>query len=156
MTQAIQNEIDAYKHRQSKLTSLTSNMTSESAQRLREIRHRYEVELALRFGNRLDPMIVKRLVEGVVAVPEVIGAVFAGIDDTPKTQAEWAEFCDTQVQADELATRSVEFNDEKTKLRIHEIEIAALNPNVRMAMARSGELDSYLDDKVAERLDRNV
>lgn len=154
MTQAIQSEIDTHNQRQARITNLTSNMSAKSESKLRAVRHEFEVQLARHYGNRLDPMMAKHLVEGVVEVPAVIGAVFGEVDELPKTEGEWREFCRRQIESDELAVRSIEFNDEKEKMRIREDVLNSLAPATRMSMARSGELDDFLDHQVMQSLDR--
>lgn len=154
MTQSMQAEIDAYHKRQSRITRLTANMSTDATKRLREVEHKFEVAAAKRYGDRLAEPCLKFLLEGLIENPNVIGYVFGGVNDLPKEAGGWEGMVEELVAKDQNAQRSIAASDANLKLDIYEREKALLPNHLRMTMARDGTLDAHLEARYRDHIDR--
>lgn len=149
----IQTYIDAENDRQGRIERVSATMPSSQAQRLTEIKQATEVALARIYGSRLAPELVQRMTDGLVLDASVLCSIGGGVDEMPKSQDGWDAFAKRLVASEPLAQRCIEFNDAKLKEALRQDELSNLSPERRMSMARDNSLDSYVEDKVQQRLE---
>lgn len=140
---------------QNTIVNIKAGLTKNQLRRLDDLHAQVTVELARFYGDRLSPIVAEALVQESTTCPEVLASV-EGVDGCmPSSHAKWAVFVQKLVQNNEIARRNLAFSDAKMSEVLCQEELALLRPDQRVTLARNGELDRYLSDRVRERLDRN-
>jgi len=140
---------------QNTIGNIKAGLTKHQLRRLDDLHSQVTVELARFYGDRLSQIVVDALVQESTACPEVLASV-EGIDGCmPSSRAEWGAFVKKLVRSNEIARRNLAFSDAKKSEVLRQEELALLRPDQRVTLARNGELDCYLSDRVRGRLDCN-
>jgi hypothetical protein len=156
--QTIQDEIDRENKRQSRIATQNEGLTHSQRERLNPAKHAAEVALARAYSGRLNEGISKRIVEGLVLQPEVLCTISGGVNELPITQQGWDSFVRGLADAEPLAQMSIDSADADLKRDIGEEALDAMQPKVKMHMARMGTLDDHIAGiikaKLTERFDQ--
>lgn len=146
------DEWDMEQRRLSRIEEQRSAMPPHQLKRLERFERETQLGLARVYGNRLNQQVAARIVESIVLDPACLCTVGGGPNEMPTTPAGWDDYARAQAEREPLAQLSIDASDAALKERIRREARDALPPARRMAMARSGELDGFLDDLVREKL----
>ena len=135
------------------IQNIIAGLTPQQVKRLDAIHTQVKVELARNFGDRLAPIMTDVLVQESTTHPDVLAELEGIRESLPQTSSEWSSFVQTLVRKNDLAQRNIAFSDEARRAKMRAEELAKLRPDQRVSLCRSGELDAFLDARVAELLD---
>ncbi len=135
--------------------NIKAGLTKPQLRRLDDLHAQVNVELARVYGNRLSPLVVEVLVQESTTCPEVLASVEGINGCMPTTHAEWSVFVQKLVRNNEIARRNLAFSNARKREALLQEELTSLRPDQRVTLARNGELDRYLEERIQERLDRN-
>ncbi|SFL57513.1 hypothetical protein [Shimia aestuarii] len=140
---------------QNTIRNIMAGLTKPQLRRLEDFHTQVAVELARFYGDRLSPIVAHVLVQESTTCPEVLASVEGISGCIPTTHAEWGVFVQKLVNENEIAQRNLAFSDERKREAMRQEELASLRPDQRVTLARNGELDRYLADRIQERLHQN-
>jgi hypothetical protein len=153
MTQAIQDVIDAEKVRQSRIDTQRAVCPPHQLNRLKAVQREAELALARTFGNRLDPAVSTRIVEGMILLPEVLCSIGGGVNELPTNAKGWDAWAKDAASKEPLAKLSIDASDASLKEELRQKTLSAMRPERRLHMARAGTLDDYIEGIVCEEIE---
>ncbi len=154
---SIQKEIDAENRRQSRIDEQLAVTLPHQMKRYEAIQQKTENALYRVHGNRLSPQVIDRMVAGLILEPSVLCSIGSSeINEMPSDNMGWDRMARDLVEREPLAQLSIQHSDAELKEKLRQEITAAINPSQRLAMARSGELDNYVDQRVTAKLDERA
>ncbi len=135
------------------IEELYSGLTPTERNKLEQIQTDIRVALGRIYGDDLSDLMTGALVRESICHPDVIAAVSGVEGALPMTRAQWNELAVDLLNGNELAQRNVEFSRESRLHGIRSEELQKLNPQQRMNLARSGQLDEFVEARVSARLE---
>ncbi|MCK0104393.1 hypothetical protein [Pseudohalocynthiibacter sp. F2068] len=142
-------------HTNTRICSLEAGLSSKQKDKIKIVRHQVEIALARTYGNRLSPIIVENLLSQVILNSSVLAHLEeVAVDEIPTNSKGWDSLAKELAEQDELACRNLDFSNSSLKAELRAQAVAAVQPSKRIAMARAGTLDTYLDECVIGELER--
>ncbi|NDW53659.1 hypothetical protein [Aliiroseovarius sp. PrR006] len=135
--------------------ALEAGLTATQAIKLDGLRHSFEVALARCYGTKLAPIICRKLTQDLILRPDVLAFLEgAMVEEIPDSIDGWDEIAREMVGKDDLAQRNLRFSNEELRLKILSEIQTSMRPAHRLELARSGELDTYLEARVLDELEK--
>jgi len=149
----LQHEIDKENHRQSRIDVQLATMPPHQLKRLEVAQRSLELGLARVYGNRLHAGIAARIVAGLVLNPECLNSIGGGLQELPSNPGGWDRLARTLVTQEPLGQLSIDHNDSALRSNLRADALEAIKPQDRLAKARAGTLDTYLEDVISTQLE---
>jgi len=132
-----------------KLAKLRDSFTYKESVRYEVIQTKIELELGKSFGHKLPKICTDRLIDRVLLSPTIYAHVVSGDNiHLPQTASEWSHFTKDLADNDIFANAALINADRAWKAQVKEDALAAIPPAQKISMQRSGNLDSFLSEKL--------
>lgn len=137
-------------NRRARADGVIATLSPSEMQRYSDSVNTLRLHWASLYGDRLSPLVIDNMASEAVLNISVLEAIHG---DPPITEQAWRALAHEIASGDSWVTRNLEHSDAKVKAEIRENTLAALPGARRIAMQRSGELETYIDNAVREELD---
>jgi len=134
------------------------NLTANERERLKECENALEIALRAKFGNRLNEIMVRDIVNSISRDPEIFHFVVTGetTEVDPSNRASFLPFAEAKVQANSLARRNIAFSDEALRTKLADDFMQSLKPDAKIKFDRDGTLTKRIADYVENQLDQQT
>ena len=129
--------------RLSRIFALTSGTPAHQLDRLEKLKTQFELGLARVAGSKLAPIIVSRMLAGLILNPEILVSISGStMADLPKDSQGWDEFARREIENEPLAQLCIDSRNAQKIEVLRQTYVAGLSPSARISAARAGILDA--------------
>lgn len=152
----IEAEIQTHNLRQSRIVAQLNAMPPHQLKRLGLVKQELALALSRVYGHRLKQEFRDRIVSEAVLDPRVLCTVGGGVNELPTTTDGWDALSKELAENDALAMMNVADSDAQLKEALREEALEQIPSKDRISMARTGTLDSHLDQIVKVEIEKRV